>query len=132
MNGRPRMRAVKPCCHQLAGCLEGPAVWECRVDRSSWDPPGALEIAGLCLHCLPSSLGTEWERCVHTGGGAGMWEEPARPQMVALPPAPPACPALGGAQWRRWGRRECLGKSEAFEEVVCVSFVLGTCVERGG
>lgn len=108
----PGMRAVKPCCHQLGRCLRVPAAWECRVDRSSWDPQVPWEIAGLCLHCLPSSLGTEvGAGCVHTGGGAGMWEEPAaRPQMVALPTSATSLPCSRRGSVEKVGEAECLAQ----------------------
>lgn len=79
MNGRPRMRAVKPCCHQLAGCLEGPGCLGMQGGQVQLGPPQVpWEIAGLCLHCLPSSLGTEagervcahWRGCRHVGGAS--------------------------------------------------------------
>ena len=58
-------------------------------------PRGALGDCWAPLRCLPSSLGTgQGNGCVHTGGDAGMWEEPAaRPQMVALPTSAASLPS---------------------------------------
>lgn len=74
------MRAAKPRCHQLAGCLEGPVLGPGNAGgQIQLEPPEVpWEIAGLLLRCLPSFLGTEaGERvcahrrgCRHVGGAS--------------------------------------------------------------
>lgn len=82
--------------------ISWPAVWRVpcwalgmQGDRSSWNPPRCPgRLLGSSCVVYPVS----WEQrqgsgCVHTGGGAGMWEEPAaRPQMVALPTSAASLP----------------------------------------
>lgn len=82
----------------LASCLEGPVLGP---GNAGWPGP-----AGTPPRCPGRLLGSaciaypvSWEQrqgsgCVHTGEGAGVWEEPAaRPQMVALPTSATSLPS---------------------------------------
>lgn len=66
------------------------------------------------------------------GGAQPVGGASCRLHMVALPTSATSLPGsvvLGGAQWRRWGKWECLVQDRGFRESVCVSFVLVPCVE---
>lgn len=73
-------------------------------------PEVPWEIAGLLcvVYPVPWEQGRGTGVCTPEGVQACGRSQLLGPRWWLCPPVLPACPALGGAQWRKWGRQECL------------------------